>query len=144
MVWDLKAHHVCADGAHMVHTTRCTPCVHHTVHTRCAPYGAHHHVCTMWHGAHMVHMCACCHWLWYFWAIVELCERLGLPWWWGGVASTRPVCRHSRSCQTTVYFTMIKDVLHIMFTLVRKRKDSSFWSYKFHCGWFESLRVRTG
>ena len=28
--------------------------------------------------------------------------------------------------ETTVYFSMIKDVLHIMFTLVRKRKDSSF------------------
>ena len=36
------------------------------------------------------------------------------------------VIRHSRSSQTTVYFTMIKDVLHIMFTLVRKRKESSF------------------
>ena len=34
--------------------------------------------------------------------------------------------RHSRSSQTTVYFTMIKDVLHIVFTLVRKRKVSSF------------------
>ena len=34
--------------------------------------------------------------------------------------------RHSRRYQRTVYFTMIKDVLHIMFTLVRKRKDSSF------------------
>ena len=34
--------------------------------------------------------------------------------------------RHSRSSQRTVYFTMIKDVLHIMFTIVRKRKDSSF------------------
>ena len=60
------------------------------------------------------------------------------------VASTRPVSdRHctaldhtmlpvcwgpctSRRYQRTVYFTMIKDVLHIMFTLVRKRKDSSF------------------
>ena len=32
----------------------------------------------------------------------------------------------SRSYQRTVSFSMIKDVLHIMFTLVTKRKDSSF------------------
>ena len=32
----------------------------------------------------------------------------------------------SRSYQRTVSFPMIKDVLHIMFTLVTKRKDSSF------------------
>ena len=52
--------------------------------------------------------------------------------------------KRSRRYQTTVYFTMIKDVLHIMFTLVRKRKDSSFWSCKYYCEWSQGLRVRTG
>ena len=47
----------------------------------------------------------------------------------------------SRRYKKTVSFSMIKDVLHIMFTLVTKRKDSSFWSYTFYCEWFESLRV---
>ena len=57
---------------------------------------------------------------------------------------TECAIKRARRYQTTVYFTMIKDVLHIMFTLVRKRKDSSFWTYKFHCEWSQSLRVRTG
>ena len=41
-------------------------------------------------------------------------------------ACTECPIKRSRRYQTMVYFTMIKDVLHIMFTLVRKRKDSSF------------------
>ena len=41
-------------------------------------------------------------------------------------AGSHGAIRPSRRYQTTVYFTMIKDVLHIMFTIVRKRKDSSF------------------
>ena len=66
--------------------------------------------------------------------------------WCSAPACTHSQCaiKRSRRYQTTVYFTMIKDVLHTMFTLVRKRKDSSFWSYKLYCEWSQSLRVRTG
>ena len=140
------------------------------VHTMCAPHGAHH-VCTMcvpcvyhvtWctHGAHV---CTC---------VLTIITASPVPlamvlvghrralltvvmvmmsWPLHGPsvcfsqhAGSHGAIRPSRRYQTTVYFTMIKDVLHIMFTLVRKRKDSSFWSYKSYCEWSQSLRVRIG
>ena len=119
-------------------------CVH-MVHTMCAPHGAHH-VCTMCVPCDMVHTWCTC--------VLTIITASPVPlamvlvghrralltvvmvmmsWPLHGPsvcfsqhAGSHGAIRPSRRYQTTVYFTMIKDVLHIMFTLVRKRKDSSF------------------
>ena len=117
-------------------------CVH-MVHTWCATHGAHH-VCTTWCTPHMCTMCVPCDMVHTRCtcvltiitaspvplAMVLLGHRRALrtP----GVAmvmASWPL--HGRCVDLVeavkhVYFSMIKDVLHIMFTLVRKRKDSSF------------------
>ena len=49
-----------------------------------------------------------------------------------------------RRYQRMVLFSMSKDVFHIMFTLIRRRKYSSFCSYRFHNYWFETFRFQTG
>ena len=119
---------------HMVHTW-CTPCVHQMVHTMCVPCDMVHTWCTcvltiitaspvplamvlvghrraLRTPAVVMVMMPC------------VCDPASVCF--SQHAGSHGAIRPSRRYQTMVYFTMIKDVLHIMFTLVRKRKDSSF------------------